>query len=287
MGKEIDNMLRNKKVNYSSDISMYFGSVTHIRRKPKKHKFIYRVFFIYANLKYFESKRKYNFLLGYNKPALFSFYDKDHGPRDGSSTYKWFVNLLEKEGIQFDGNVYIACYPRIFGYVFNPISVYFYYNKNNCLEVIVYEVKNTFGSQHSYFIKTKTDSRVLRHSCRKKMIVSPFNSVDHIYEFQTIVPQQKFYLSIDELENNEKILSAYLEGKKKKFSSFNIFMSLFLYPLMTFKVIIAIHYQAFRLFVKGVPVSPEIPKIKNKTVAFFIRLFLSTYRFLTNYNEKT
>ncbi|MAR78973.1 MAG: DUF1365 domain-containing protein [Rhodospirillaceae bacterium] len=293
MGKKLDKMLQKRKKNSSSNISLYFGSVTHIRRKPMIHKFIYRVFFIYANLQILESraksksKSKSNFLWGHNKPALFSFYDKDHGLRDGTSTYKWFVNLLEKEGIQFDGKVYIACYPRVLGYVFNPISVYFYFNNSNCLEAIVYEVKNTFGDQHSYLIKTNTNSRVLTHSCKKKMIVSPFNSVDHIYEFKTIVPDNKFYLSIDELENKEKILSAYLEGKKKKFSNYNLLISLFLYPFMTFKVIIAIHYEAFRLFNKGVKVSPEVPKIKNKTVAFSIRLFLSIYRFLTNYNKKT
>ena len=122
-----------------------------------------------------------------------------------------YGSFVEKEGIQFDGKVYIACYPRILGYVFNPISVYFYFNNTNCLEVIVYEVKNTFGDQHSYLIKTKTNSSVLTHSCKKKMIVSPFNSLDHTYEFKTIVPDNKFYLSIDELENKEKILSAYLE----------------------------------------------------------------------------
>ena len=170
-------MLQKRKKNGSGDINLYFGSVTHIRRKPKKHKFNYRVFFIYANLQILESRAKSNFLWGYNKPALFSFYDKDHGLRDGTSAYKWFVNLLEKEGIQFDGKVYIACYPRILGYVFNPISVYFYFNNTNCLEVIVYEVKNTFGDQHSYLIKTKTNSSVLTHSCKKKMIVlRPFAS---------------------------------------------------------------------------------------------------------------
>ncbi len=261
-----------------SEFNLYLGSITHIRRKPKIHRFLYKAFFIHANLKSFEKINKYNILFSYNKPSIFSFYDIDHGPRDGSSTFNWFVNLLNKKGITFDGKVYISCFPRIFGYVFNPITIYFYYNKKDLLEVVVYEVKNTFGQQYSYLINVNSKSNILNHSCQKKMIVSPFNSIDHKYEFKLKVPGDKFFIRIDELEKEERILSAYFEGKRKKFSIFNLIICIFLYPLMTIKVIFAIHFEALRLFLKGVPVSPDIPKIKNKTVAISIRLFLSIFK---------
>ncbi len=267
-----------------SEFNLYLGSITHIRKKPKSHRFLYRAFFIHANLKYFENIKKYSFLFNYNKPSVFSFYDIDHGLRDGSSTYKWFISLLEQQGISFDGNIYVSCFPRVFGYVFNPITIYFYYNKNRLLEAIVYEVKNTFGEQHCYFIKVNSISNTLNHTCKKKMIVSPFNPIDHKYEFKLIVPDEKFFIRIDELEEEEKILTAYFEGKRKNLTVFNLVTCIFLYPLMTIKVIFAIHYEALRLFLKGIPVSPDIPKIENKTVAISIRLFLSIIKvfFLKN-----
>ncbi|PPR79676.1 MAG: hypothetical protein CFH01_00260 [Alphaproteobacteria bacterium MarineAlpha2_Bin1] len=269
-------LFRSKEL--ESEFNLYLGSITHIRKKPKIHRFLYKAFFIHANLKYFENIKKYNLLFNYNRPSIFSFYDIDHGLRDGSSTFNWFVDLLKQNGISFDGKVYVSCFPRVFGYVFNPITIYFYFNKNNSLRVIVYEVKNTFGDQHCYLIKVNSKSNILSHSCMKKMIVSPFNPIDHKYDFKIIIPEEKFFIRIDELEKEEKILSAYFEGKRKKFSVINLIICIFLYPLMTIKVIFAIHYEAFRLFLKGIPVSPEIPKIKNKTVAISISLFLSIFK---------
>ncbi len=261
-------------------ISLYFGYVTHIRVRPKYHKFKYRVFSIYADLELLQNISKKSLFFGFNKPSIFSFYDKDHGLRDGSSTVSWFKKILEQKGISSQGRIFISCYPRILGYVFNPITVYFYYNNLGDLKAILYEVKNTFGEQCCYFIKINSNEKRYNHRHKKEMIVSPFNSINHVYEFNLNTPEDIFFLNIDEFDSKGRILTAFFKGKKRRFSDFNLMLAFFMYPLMTIKIIAAIHYEALKLFIKGISVTPEIPKIKNKTVAFSIRLFLSIIRFV-------
>jgi DUF1365 family protein len=110
-----------------------------------------------------------------NKFNLISFFEKDHGDRDGTSLKNWVIKQLQNYQINTENiKIKLLCYPRIFGYVFNPLSVFYIYNANEDITAILYEVKNTFGEQHAYVFKIKHDQKLLQHNCSKKFHVSPF-----------------------------------------------------------------------------------------------------------------
>ena len=164
--------------------SIYNGQVIHKRFKPKVHSFKYNVFSLLIDLSELNTlDKKVNFF-SYNKINLISFYDKDHGERDGSSLIDWVHNNLKKNNISTeDIKIKILCYPRIFGFVFNPLSVFYVYNLENQLISILYEVKNTFGEQHTYIFKVTKDSNLIQNNCSKKFHVSPFIEMNCNYFF--------------------------------------------------------------------------------------------------------
>ena len=154
---------------------IYTGSVIHKRFKPKVHTFNYNVFSLLIDLSEIDLLQKTLKIFSYNKFNIISFFNKDHGPRDGSSLKNWVTVHLKKNDIECkDIQIKLLCYPRIFGYVFNPLSVFYVYDKNSDLISILYEVKNTFGEQHTYVFKTKKDQNLIQHVCKKKFHVSPF-----------------------------------------------------------------------------------------------------------------
>ncbi len=249
---------------------LYFGSVQHKRVKPRFHKFLYKVFTIYIDLENVNKISNKLFFFGYNKFSLISFNDIDHGPRDGSSVLKWIRSHLKEAGFAGDGKIYLQCYPRVFGYVFNPLSVYFCYDKANNLEAVLYEVKNTFKDQHSYLVSIENDSFIMKHFCNKKMFVSPFNKMDHIYKFILKRPNKTFFLGIIEKEKSDTILYATFKGYQKPLTDLYILLAIVKYPLMTIKVISAIHWEALILWIKGVPLA-EKPNAKSKEISYSIK----------------
>ena len=154
--------------------SIYNGTVIHKRFKPKIHFFKYKVFSLLLDLSDLNRLDKDISFFSYNTFNLISFFDKDHGERDGSSLFEWVKkNLIENNINSENIKIKLLCYPRIFGYVFNPLSVFFVYDNQENLISILYEVKNTFGEQHTYIFKVEND-HLLQHNCSKKFHVSPF-----------------------------------------------------------------------------------------------------------------
>ena len=150
---------------------IYSGNVVHKRFKPKVHYFKYKVFSLLIDLSEIESMEKNLKIFSFNKFNIISFYNKDHGARDGSSIKDWVINNLKKNNIDTnDIKIKLLCYPRIFGYVFNPLSVFYIYDKNLNLISILYEVKNTFGEQHTYIFKTGIRHNLLKHMCKKNFM---------------------------------------------------------------------------------------------------------------------
>ena len=122
---------------------IYIGSVIHKRFKPKKHFFKYNVFSLFLDLDEINELDQKILFFSYNKFNLVSFFDKDHGYRDGSSIKDWLIHVLQKKNIStINIKIKILCYPRIFGYVFNPLSIFFIYDKDSNPIAILYEVKN-------------------------------------------------------------------------------------------------------------------------------------------------
>ena len=155
------------------------------------------------------------------------------------------------------------CYPRIFGYVFNPLSVFYIFNKNSELISILYEVKNTFDEQHTYIFKIQKDQKLTQHMCKKKFHVSPFIEMNCIYFFRVLKPSNKISVIIDVQGPEGKILYASQDGVKNELNNKTLIQSYLKHPLMTFKIIIAIHYEAFKLWTKGIKFIKKKFKSKN------------------------
>ncbi len=243
---------------------IYTGQVIHKRFKPKEHFFSYKVFSLLIDLSELHLLDSELKLFSYNKFNLLSFYDKDHGPRDGTSLISWVKSNLNKKNINTDEiKIKILCYPRIWGYVFNPLSVFFIYDKSSNLISILYEVKNTFGEQHTYAFKIDKNNQLLDHSCSKKFYVSPFIEMNCSYNFKILKPENKLSVVINQNDSSGKILFASQDGSKKDLNNKNLMISYMSHPLMSFKIIGAIHFEALKLWLKGVKLVKKKIKIKN------------------------
>ena len=243
---------------------IYDGKVIHRRFKPKEHYFKYKVFSLLIDIDELETIEKKIKIFSYNKFNIISFFDIDHGPRDGTPIKGWIIKNLKKIGINTERvQVKLLCYPRIFGYVFNPLSIFFIYDENSKLISILYEVKNTFGEQHTYIFKTNINSNLVQHMCKKKFHVSPFIEMNCVYFFRLLKPGNKISVIIDQNDNEGKILYASQDGVKSEITNSNMIKSYLKHPLMTFKIILAIHFEAFKLWSKGIKFIKKKFKIKN------------------------
>tara|TARA_B100002052_G_scaffold298634_1_gene332778 strand:+ start:1150 stop:1917 length:768 start_codon:yes stop_codon:yes gene_type:complete len=245
---------------------IYIGNVVHKRFKPKKHFFKYSVFSIFLDLDEIDELEKEISFFSYNKFNILSFFDKDHGNRDGSSIKDWIIQVLQKKNISTKNiKIKILCYPRIFGYVFNPLSIFFIYDTDSNPIAILYEVKNTFGEQHTYVFKINIKDQHISNNCKKKFYVSPFMDLESKYFFKVLIPNERLSVIIDQRDKEGKLLFASQDGERVKISSKNLLISYLKHPLMTLKIISAIHYEALKLWIKGVKLVKKNFKIKNNT----------------------
>jgi len=202
----------------------------------------------------------------HNRFNLFSFWDKDYGGGIDTPLAQYSRNTLREAGLDLaDGSVKLLCYPRLFGYAFNPLSVYYCYNPADELKAIIYEVSNTFGERHSYLIKVDQDgNRPVRHSCKKDFYVSPFMDMDATYHFRITPPTNRVTVFIDQHDGEGSLLKACFSGHSKALSDKFLMSLLLRYPLMSVKVIGGIHWEALKLWRKGLkifarPAPPENP----------------------------
>ena len=258
--------------------SLYFGKVTHARIKPKEHRFNYNIFSLVIDLDQYKSADKKSHLFSVNKTGLISFYEKDHGARDGSCLRGYINQLLENGGIEKPDKVLLWCNPRVLGYTFNPLSIYFCYDKNNEVSALVYQVNNTFGETHSYVAKVTNETQAdpsIRNSANKCFYVSPFMDMNLRYDFRIQPPDKTLKIRILEHDKDGPIFSATFSGKQKTLNSKNLVFGMFNTLGLTWKITVGIHFEALILWFKGVklrpkPAPPEKPsyiKHQNKIVA--------------------
>ena len=241
---------------------IYNGLVTHTRFKPVKHYLKYKTFSLLIDLDEIKILDKISPIFSLNKFNIYSFYYKDHGDRDGSSLKNWVLKNLKNYKIKQNINkIKLLCYPRVLGYVFNPLSIFYCYH-NNQLKIVFYEVKNTFNEQHTYIFKVNKKKIVEQH-CKRRFYVSPFMDMNTKYDFKLLNPGKKLFVSIIQSDKKGKVLTAVQTGKRKELSTKQLIINFFRYPLMTAKIIIAIHFEALLLWKKGAIYRPRTKKIKN------------------------
>ncbi|MSO98622.1 MAG: DUF1365 domain-containing protein [Rhodospirillaceae bacterium] len=227
----------------------------HRRVRPRKHKLAYRVFSMLIDLDELPVLDRTITGFGYNRFSALAFYDRDHGPSQDAPLKSWVESELQKAGIDTQGGpIRLLCYPRILGYAFNPLSVYFCYHRDGRLAAILHQVTNTFHHRHSYLFPVNvTNGEVDAHSCAKEMYVSPFIDMGMTYDFRIKPPSDEVAISIHESDTQGALLFASFAGRKQPLSTSGLWQIFFRYPLMTVKVVGGIHWEALRLWIKGVP----------------------------------
>ena len=231
--------------------AIYEGVVTHTRIFPARHSFRYRVFSLLLDLDEIDALDKSSRLFARNRSALASFHDRDHG--DCRPLREWATTKLAEAGIEADGAIRLLCYPRLLGYVFNPLSVWFCHASDGTLAATIYEVHNTFGERHAYVLRAQATGDDVRQECGKAFYVSPFLSLDCRYSFCIQPPSESVLIAIRETEGGAPVLNAAFSGRRTPLTDKALAWALLRHPLMTVKIVAAIHYQAFRLWVKRVP----------------------------------
>ena len=236
---------------------IYWGRVVHERQRPKKHRFSYSVFSLLIDLDELGDLDDRFRLLGYNRSALFSIRDQDHG--SGDEIKIWVTEELMRMNLHaYSARITMLCYPRILGYVFNPLTVFFCHDADGRLGAIVYEVHNTFKERRAYVLPVNTDSKVVvRQSCAKDFYVSPFIPMNCRYHFRVQPPAETTRVVIREEDEEGLLLAAAFSGNHRQLTDRNLLKTAFKYPFMTLKVILGIHWEALRLLVKGAKYVPH------------------------------
>ena len=215
----------------------------HRRLRPVQNHFSYGVFFLRLPL-----SRLAEAGIAINRPALCSFHYRDHGARDGSHPLAWIRALLAREGIEADGEIWLQCFPRVLGYVFNPVSFWFCEDRAGRLKAVLAEVNNTFGERHSYLLSAEGALEA-----RKVFHVSPFFPVAGHYRFRFDESASRRLARIDYFDEAGPLLFTSISGQPQPLTRARLAAACLTHPFMTFAIVARIHWQALRLWLKRVP----------------------------------
>ncbi len=237
----------------------YVGTVVHKRLEPRRHAFSYRVFALCLDVDEIAEVSRRLRLFSRGRFNLMSFHDADHGDGSATDIATHIRKVFDGAGLgSFGARVELVCYPRLFGYVFNPLSVYFGRDTQGRLGAIAYEVSNTLGERRSYVIPVSPDrsddASVIAQHCDKQLYVSPFTGPSGSYGFHIVPPGETVVLGVDFREEGRPVLKTHFRGTRRPLGDGAIAGLLLRHPLMTLKIMAAIHLQAARLWLKGVPI---------------------------------
>lgn len=256
--------------------AIYQGVVMHHRLRPRQHKLRYRVVSFLLDLDEIDDLANRLKLFSRNRFNLFSFHDRDFGDGRATNIRGRVSQTLRDHGLgDCDCRVEVLCYPRILGFVFNPLSEYFCYRDDGTLGAVLHEVSNTFGDRHSYLIPVTSDCQdkrgVVRQHCAKGFYVSPFIGMQADYHFRISPPDQGVAVSIRETDDKGAFLNAAFVGDRIALSDRTLFDAFIRYPLMTLKVVAGIHWEALHLWRKGFPFHRR-PQPPQHAVTFVPRM---------------
>jgi DUF1365 family protein len=241
----------------STGAELVTGEVVHARLRPRPHRLSYRVFSVLLDVDEIDAVAARCRLFSRNRWNVVSFHDADYGARDGRPVAEQARENFRNAGLEdATARIELLAYPRVLGYVFNPLTVYFGYDRRGELIGLIYEVTNTFGERTSYVVEPGVaHDGVYAHGCGKEMYVSPFTPAAGRYAFRVRPPAGGDVLVGVALHDGEgALLRTHFRGRPEPFDDRHLLTALARHPLMTLKVITAIHWEALRLYAKGVPV---------------------------------
>ena len=234
--------------------ALYAGTVMHRRIRPKVHRLRYRIFSLLLDLDEIPALAARLRLFSHGRFNLFSFHERDHGDGTGGSLRTWAESHLRRAGIDLDGGaIRLLAMPRVLGYGFNPITVWFCHDRAGDLKALLHEVHNTFGERHTYLIPLSPGDRpdAIVQSCDKTFHVSPFMAMDMRYDFRVHAPDDRLDLVIRGGDADGPMIVAAMTARRRELSDATLLTAFLRTPLLTLKVIAGIHWEALRLLLKG------------------------------------
>ncbi|MEO8299678.1 MAG: DUF1365 family protein [Burkholderiales bacterium] len=256
--------------------ALYVGSVMHQRLRPARHRLQYRVFTLLLDLDELPALSKRLRWFSLNRFNLFSLVEADHGDGVSAATdglRGWVHRQLQAAGLPADGPVQLLTMPRILGHVFNPLSVYFCHAPDGSLCALLYEVHNTFGQRHTYLIEVPEAERRaarLAQQCDKDFYVSPFMAMALRYRFVVEPPAAQratLRIGINAADAQGPVLHTQWDTERHALTDAALLHTFATHPLLTLKVVAGIHWEALRLFFKGLRPQPHpAPPASSTTI---------------------
>ncbi|WP_293779639.1 DUF1365 domain-containing protein [uncultured Oxalicibacterium sp.] len=236
------------------------GEVMHARTRPSRHRFAYPIFCLRIPLHALEAiRKKNNWLFSLNRRGLLAFFERDHGDRQGDLR-RWIAGVVNDAGLKLpDGEIWLQAMPRVLGYVFNPVSFWYLHDRDGHLRLILAEVNNTFGEHHQYLLCAEGNAPITASTsliCSKNFHVSPFCKVGGHYRFRYQGENGRHRMAIDyfdEVEEHHPLIVTSIDLQTSPATDSNLLKVFCQMPLLTLGVVVRIHVQALRLWIKKIP----------------------------------
>lgn len=249
----------------SSPAVLYVARVSHRRRVAPFYRFVYRVFYFLFDIDRIDEAARSTRLLSRNRFNLLSFHDRDHGDGSPGGLRAWAEGLLTARGIDLaGGRIRLLCMPRLLGFAFNPISLWYCQHADGSLRAVIAEVRNTFGEKHCYVLASGGSPLTYEEAWDKEKCfhVSPFFDLVGQYRFVLSEPGERLRVAIHEAREGQPILNATLAAERRTTSDGAILGQVLRMPFMTLKVVAGIHWEALKIWLRGARFhgKPEPPR---------------------------
>ncbi|TLD68307.1 DUF1365 domain-containing protein [Phragmitibacter flavus] len=235
--------------------AIYECKVSHHRLKPKQHRFSYQVFYLWLDLDEIPKLNNRLKFLSRNRWNLFGFYDQDHLDNGAGDTKRCILKYLEDNEVDTSevASIRLLTFPRVFGYIFNPVCFYYTFDKSGKPLHALAEVTNTFHEQKPFVLREHDAEGRFRLMTPKHFYVSPFSPLDLCFDFKLKVPDEGLEIHIDDRDQGDRVLLTTLTGKRRPLTDGALLACAVKYPLLTLRVIFLIHWHALRLWMKKLP----------------------------------
>jgi DUF1365 family protein len=234
---------------------VYECRVMHHRLSPKVHRFDYRVFYLWLDLDELNEIDASLKTFSRNQWNLFSFFDRDHLDVGKATVKENLLAWMSAQGVDTStiARIQLLTFPRVLGYIFNPVCFYFCFDAQGEPRYAVAEVTNTFRELKPYLLSARDPDGRFRLTTPKHFYVSPFSALDLCFDFKLRVPDERLEIHIDDRDGDQRVLLSALTGERRTLTDARLLWYLLKYPLLTVQVIFFIHWHAFLLWLKGMP----------------------------------
>lgn len=237
---------------------LFVGTLRHRRFAPVAHEFTYRTFMALIDVDRIDEQMAVSRWTSHNRWNWASFDDRDHLGDARLPLRHRLAWDASGSGIDLpSGRILLLTHLRYWGYCFNPVSFYYCFDRSGELRLVLAEVNNTFGGTHNYWLRPDATSRTFRATAEKSLYVSPFMPVDLDYGFAFTPPLTHLVAHMEALRHRSVVFDATLSLHRKPWTAAEIRRQLIRRPMATAQVVAGIHWQAFNLWRKGVPVVPR------------------------------